>query len=228
MKEFIINNKKISVYPCDKADEPIIYLITSEESIPEIKRELNARGCTDMTLAAVCGIDWNRELTPWESPPVFKNGEPFGGDADRFLLLLTKEIIPYVEQALPFRPSYRGIVGYSLGGLFSVYSLFKTDFFSLAGCVSGSLWFPNFKEYVLLHDLYARPKRAYFSLGDKEHRTKNPFISRVRDVTAEVSRHFGEQAITTVFEIKSGNHYSHSAERCADAIMWLLKPPDGE
>ncbi len=228
MKEFVINNKKISVYPCDKADKPIIYLITSEEGITEIKRELNAHGHTDVTLVTVCGIDWNKELTPWESPPVFKNGDPFGGEADRFLRILTKQIIPFVEQGLPFQPSNRGIVGYSLGGLFSVYSLFKTDLFSLMACVSGSLWFPNFKEYVLSHDMYARTKRVYFSLGDKENRTKNPFISCVRDVTAEISRHFGEQDIPTVFEIKNGNHYSNSAERRAEAIMWLLKPSDGE
>ncbi len=78
--------------------------------------------------------------------------------------------MPEAEKELPGPPAWRGIAGYSLAGLFALYAICQTDVFSRVGCMSGSLWFPGFKEYVFSHE----PKRwadcIYFSLGDREAR----------------------------------------------------------
>lgn len=57
-----------------------------------------------------------------------------------------------------------GITGYSLAGLFAVYAIYRTDVFS-GGCMSGSVWFPGFKEYIFSRELKRRPDCIYFSLG---------------------------------------------------------------
>lgn len=222
MNNYIIDGKKITVYPCSADDRPILYFITSDDDAYEVRQMLKRLKCPDMTLVTVCGVDWNSELSPWASPAVFKNGQAFDGGADRFLTLLTGSIIPAVESDIQLRFSHRGIVGYSLAGLFAVYSLFKTDAFLTAASISGSLWFPQFKEFVLSHDMFVRPERVYFSLGDKECRTANPFIRSVQDATSEIYEHFRKKEIATVFELKPGNHYSNFVQRCADGIMWLL------
>ena len=76
--------------------------------------------------------------------------KPCTGGADDYLRLLIEEIIPTAEKEIDGVPRWRGIAGYSLAGLFSLYAIYRTDLFSLVGSMSGSLWFPGMKEYILL------------------------------------------------------------------------------
>ena len=68
-------------------------------------------------LAAVSGVDWNRELSPWPAPKVFQVGEDFGGEGPVFLDILTGQIVPSVEAQMGFVPVSRAVAGYSLAGL---------------------------------------------------------------------------------------------------------------
>ena len=90
-------------------------------------------------------------MAPWNSPAASKNA----GGADDYLRLLVEEVMPRAEKELPGSLAWRGIAGYSLAGLFALYAIYQTDVFSRVGGMSGSLWFPSFKEYVFFHE----PKR---------------------------------------------------------------------
>ena len=98
------------------------------------------------TVAAVEGVDWNCELTPWPAPPVARGQPDFGGGADALLGELAGRILPEVEAEL--RPSARWIAGYSLAGLFAVYAALSTRLFARVASVSGSMWYPGFSDWV--------------------------------------------------------------------------------
>ena len=98
------------------------------------------------TVAAVEGVDWNRELTPWPAPPVARGQPEFGGGADTLLGELAGRILPEVEAEL--RPSARWIAGYSLAGLFAVYAALSTRLFARVASVSGSMWYPGFSDWI--------------------------------------------------------------------------------
>ena len=142
--------------------------------------------------------------------------------ADDYLRLLVEEIIPRAEKELAGPPAWRGIAGYSLAGLFALYSIYRTDLFSRVGCMSGSLWFPGFKEYVFSHEPKCRPDCIYFSLGDKESKTRNPVLRSVRQNTEEIQAFYQDKGIDTVFQLNPGNHYDRAAERTAAGMVWLL------
>lgn len=171
---------------------------------------------------AVSNLDWNRDMVPWDSPSAFKHGDPFTGGADDYLRLLTEEIIPTAERELPGKPRWRGIAGYSLAGLFALYALYRTDLFSRVGSMSGSLWFPGMKEYLFAHEPKRLPDCIYFSLGDKESKTRNPVLRSVRRNTEEIQAFYQAREVDTVFQLNPGNHYEHAAERTAAGIAWLL------
>ena len=133
-----------------------------------------AAGCPPFTLIAISGLDWNREMCPWDCPPPFKKSPPCTGGAGAYLRLLTDSILPAAEERLSVPPRWRGIAGYSLAGLFAVFALGGTDLFLRAGSISGSLWFPGIREYLFSHPPKRRPDRLYFSLGDRESKTRNP------------------------------------------------------
>lgn len=222
MQALEIGSKNISIFLSTKPRTPIIYLNTFSDEGRKVYEAAQATGCLPFTLVTVSDLDWNHDMVPWDSPPAFKNAEPCTGGADDYLRLLTKEIIPTAEKELAGVPSWRGIAGYSLAGLFALYAIYRTDLFSRVGSMSGSLWFPGMKEYIFSHEPKRQPDCVYFSLGDKESKTRNPVLRSVRQNTEEIQSFYQDKGFNTIFQLNPGNHYDHAAERTAAGIAWLL------
>lgn len=223
MTSFTIGQKTIQVFPSTAPDCPVIYLNTYEPEGEAVRRALDSLGCPDFTLVAISGLDWNHDMAPWEIPPISKNDTPCTSGADGYLQQLLDQILPQAERQILGTPPWRGIAGYSLGGLFAVYALSRTEVFSRAASMSGSLWFPGIREYLFSHPLKAKPRRLYFSLGSKEAKTRNPYLKTVQQNTQEIYRYYLSQGIDTVFELNPGNHFVHAPERTAAGIRWILE-----
>ena len=223
MHTFSISGKTIALFPSSEPGAPVICLNTFSGEGQKIFSAAQNAGCSPFTLVAISNLDWNHDMAPWNSPPVFPKASPCTGGADDYLQLLTRTILPTAEKELSQTPCWRGIVGYSLAGLFALYALYQTDLFSRAGSISGSLWFPGIKEYVCTHAFKRKPDCIYFSLGDREHKTRNPVLSTVQRRTVEIQAYCQAVGVDTVFEQNPGNHYSHAAERTAAGLCWLLR-----
>ena len=219
---FSIQGKTISIFLGPEATVPIIYLNTFSDEGQKVYEAAQAADCPPFSLAAISDLDWNRDMAPWDIPAAFKNGEPFTGGADDYLRLLVEEIIPRAEKELAGPPAWRGIAGYSLAGLFALYAICQTDVFSRVGCMSASVWFPGFKEYIFSHEPKRRPDCIYFSLGEKEAKTRNPVLKTVQENTEEIQTFYQNKGIDTVFQLNSGNHFVQGIERTVAGIHWLL------
>lgn len=222
MNFFTAGGKSISVFPGSEPGAPVIYLNTYSGEGQQVWQASRAAGCPTFTLVAIGNLDWNHDMAPWDSPAAFPNGEPFTAGADGYLRLLLEEILPGAEENLAGAPAWRGIVGYSLAGLFALYAVCRTDAFSRVGSISGSLWFPGLKEYLLAHEPKLWPSHLYFSLGDRESKTRNPLLQSVRRNTEEIFRLCRSAGVDTVFELNPGNHHDRAEERTAAGIAWLL------
>ena len=203
MYTFTINEKTVSIFPSLEANAPIIYLNTFSGEEQKVYEAAQAAGCPPFTLVAITDLDWNHDMAPWDSPSAFKNADPCTGGADDYLRL-------------------RGIAGYSLAGLFALYAIYRTELFSRVGNMSGSLWFPGMKAYIFSHEPKRRPDCIYFSLGDKESKTRNPILRTVQENTEEICAYYQRRGIDTVFRLNPGNHFVQSVERTAAGIVWML------
>ena len=222
---FTVEGKRVEVFPAAKPGCPVLYLHTVEDDGGAVYEAVQARTGMDFSLVAVSRLDWNADLSPWAAPAVFAKGAPFFGGADAYLSLLLEKIVPQAESLLP-PVSWRGIAGYSLAGLFAVYVLYHTDFFEIAASVSGSLWFPGIQDYIFSHEFLQKPRRLYFSLGNKESETHNPYMQCVQENTQAIEAFCRSQGIDTVFRLNPGNHFQNAVSRCADGICWVLETPD--
>lgn len=166
-------------------------------------------------------VDWNRDLSPWNAPAVF-GSENFSGGADAFLRDLAENIIPSVEKSLFITSCKRILAGYSLAGLFSVYAFYRTDCFAAGASLSGSLWFDGFLDYMKTQPFARKPEKFYFSLGDREKKTKNCRMQTVENATKEAADLFHDLDIPTVFCLVPGGHFNDVEKRIADGISWLL------
>ncbi len=179
-------------------------------------------GCPDFNLVSVYDFDFEGELTPWTAPGVRKGQLPFKGNAERHLAELLGRIMPEVETKLPAPPLYNALAGYSLAGLFALWSVWKTDRFARIACGSASFWYPGFIEYAVSHPMARRPDFVSLSLGDNESCTKHPVMSRVGECTDNILELLDRQAIPHCFEINPGNHFTEPDLRLAKAISRML------
>ena len=165
-------------------------------------------------------------MTPWECPPLYKGDSYCKGYADEYLKLIEDEIIPKVEgfitNELQKEIEYWVLAGYSLGGLFSLYSGYKTDIFKRIVSASGSMWYPNFEKYVKENEISKNIDKIYFSLGNKEKNSKIEILQTVEDKTREIQE-FLSKNIETLYEENEGNHFKDGVLRMAKGIKWILE-----
>ncbi|MBO6054844.1 MAG: alpha/beta hydrolase [Oscillospiraceae bacterium] len=195
-------------------EKPVIYFLSDpdqEEQLP--------KGPASFVLIQA---DWDRDLTPWPAPGVFRN-QNFTGGAGEYLKHLTGELLPAAEAELGFSPAHRGIIGYSLGGLFALYAFYESACFDLAASVSGSLWYDGWLDYMRTHTP-SRPGRVHLSVGDREKKSRNERMKTVEDATREASEILTAQGVETAFVLNPGNHFQDPAARQQRALDWLLEP----
>ena len=119
--------------------------------------------------------------------------------------------------------AWRGVAGYSLAGLFALWSLWETPAFSRVASVSGSLWFPGLLDWCTGRPLAASPDVAYLSLGKREHKTPNRMMRGVLDATRGFEALLRERGVETTLELNPGNHFCEPDARTARGIAWLLR-----
>lgn len=219
---FRVLDKEITVYPAVARESPVIYLNTFAQEGERVYQTLCSTGCQDFNLVTVSGLIWNHDMAPWDIPPISDKDTPCTGGADEYLRLLINEIVPGAEEFIQGQALWRGLAGYSLGGLFALYALYQTKLFSRAASMSGSLWFPGFKEYVFSHEMKKSPDFLYLSLGDRECKTKNPYLKTVQRNTEEIHAFYEKKGIETVFRQNPGNHFKDAVQRTATGIAWIL------
>lgn len=215
----------VSVRKPERAEGPlpVVYLNVFQGDGAPVWEACQEAGCPPFVLVAVGGLDWNRDLSPWGCEATTRSDEPFAGGAGEHLEKLLSEVIPQAEDGLPWPVAWRGVAGYSLAGLFALWSLWETPAFSRVASVSGSLWFPGLLDWCTERPLAASPDAAYLSLGKKEHKTPSRMMRGVLDATRGFEALLRERGVETTLELNPGNHFCEPDARTARGIAWLLR-----
>lgn len=199
----------------------------------EAARLTELAGHADWCIAAVKVGDWNQDLTPWPSDPVFgKVG--FGDGARKTLDMLLGEVLPQLAEELPNvgeKLSNTGkhlpnagkpyICGYSLAGLFALWASYETDAFAGAAAVSPSVWYPCWLDYAGRNKI--KVPEVYLSLGMKEEKTRNPVMATVGNAIREQYALLQSAGIRCQLDWNPGNHFVDSDVRVAKGLAWLLE-----
>lgn len=195
--------KNVLIQPVGDHDLPLI-----ENEIAEIRR----RTKIPFRLMAVKVESWNRDLSPWPAPAVFGN-ESFGDGA---AALLRETLSLCADEGKRYF-----IGGYSMAGLFALWSAFQTEVFSGAAAASPSMWFPGLMEY--LRGNACGCGAVYLSLGSREEKTANPVMRTVGDRIREGYELLRGRGVRCTLEWNSGGHFKEPDLRTAKAFAWALE-----
>ncbi len=222
MEKFKSAGKEVTLYHTKGSGSPLIILNNYAGDGKSVMEAADKPEGKDFNLLCIGNLNWNLDMTPWYCPPLSPKDTPCTGGADEYLKLLLEEILPEGLKKVDGTPSHIGIAGYSLAGLFALYALYHTDVFECAASMSGSLWFPDFKEYVFSHEMKKKPEKIYLSLGDKESNTRNRYLKAVQDNTESIAAHFREEGMDVTFEMNPGNHFKDATLRSAKGILAII------
>lgn len=221
MKTFEIENKKIELFDCGIDTAPLVILNTVMNEGQSVWKEVQKLNPPAFTLCAIGNLQWDCDMSPWAIPPISKKDTPCSGGADKYLEVLCSKIIPAIKKS----PEYIALTGYSLAGLFALYSIYKTDMFLRVASASGSMWFPGFIDFVQNNEMKNKPDYIYLSLGNREKHSRNKILQTVEDNTLLVYEFYKKQGINTTFEYNSGNHFTQTTQRMAKGIYDVLSFP---
>lgn len=214
----------MKIYEFGNPDADLVLIQPSDEQdlagMESEVRLIKEQAGRDFRLIALLVDDWNKDLSPWEAPPVFGK-EPFGSGAEDTLgkvLELVRE-----EKARDGAGSGKQFIlgGYSLAGLFALWAAYQTDVFAGVAAGSPSMWFPDFVDYMKEHEIGSRA--VYLSLGDKEEKARNPVMATVGDRMREAYQWLQDTGVDCTLEWNQGNHFKEPDLRMAKAFLWAMQ-----
>lgn len=223
IQELKFGHRRVCLYHLVNGPAPLFYSIDYHENGQLLLEACRQVDCSGFNLVTISGLHWNQELSPWPIPTVVSKDDRFTGEADRWLPLLTGEVVPQVERLLDAPPSWRCLAGYSLAGLFAVWTAFHCDLFTRILSASGSMWYPGWLEYASEHEPAVPLHGVYLSVGEQESTSRNAVLHTVGERTRSLATLMAERGIPTTFELNPGNHFKNPPLRVAKGIKWLLE-----
>ena len=221
-----VKGKTITIYndfDGENKELPIIFYNTFSGDGESVWKKALEIGCKNYIFVVIGDINWEDEMTPWKEPPIFRTDKKgYEGLADKHLEYIENVCLKEVINKIKCKPKSFILSGYSLGGLFSMYSMFKSKVFTKYISASGSLWFPKFIDFINNNEFINKPEKVYLSLGDKEKYTKE-ISNCVEDNTNILFNYLKDRNIDTKYELNEGNHFKNVDLRIAKAIKWILE-----
>ena len=201
---------------------PVVLYISNEhfgDAGEKISSQLASANNSPFTMCELLVKDWDKYLTPWEAQANMQ-GRTFAGEAKVLLSHIKDEILPVIRDNAGDSKVY--IAGYSLAGLFALWSLYECGLFDGAACCSGSVWYPGWREYASSHKVQ-KAACVYLSLGLKEKNTKHPLMKTVEDnMRYQYELLTKDEAAERVqLDWNEGGHFSGTQERMVKGISWL-------
>lgn len=218
-----IAGKDCRIY-ADNAPTCILIQPTGEHELEYLDEEVSLiRQHVESPIAFVSFriTDWNKELSPWKARQAFGD-DCFGDGAKATLQYIIEKLILELHKHMEISETTKYILGgYSLAGLFSLWSTYQTDIFDGAAACSPSIWIDGWKEYATCHKPLT--PHIYLSLGTKEHKTRNSLLRTIKADIMEQSEQLQRCGTDTALEWNPGNHFQENTERMTKGFLWCIK-----
>lgn len=216
---FLPNN-----YEVEEKAYPVVYLHGDKSTYSLLKE---ADYLSEISFIIVVIISEKRldELTPWQGPSLHPKFPNFGGKGEEYIQFIVTKLKPEVDQTYRTltSPESTGIIGYSLGGLISIYSAFHTTCFGLFASMSGSFWYPDFVPYAIKQSILNKESRFYLSSGDSEgvgHKDiKKDAVTYTKNIYDILVSKVSSTGVSISWD--KGGHHDNRYERYQNALLWL-------
>ncbi len=150
-----------------------------------------------------------------------------GGDGDRYVAFLVETVKPLIDRRMRTlrTPEHTAVVGSSLGGLISLYALFRSPWtFGTAGVLSPALWFADGRIFDYVREQKPPGGRIHLDMGTSEGPDALEDTRNMRELLTE--RGFIPGATLSYFEDVGARHNERAwARRFRKLLPFLIGGP---
>jgi len=211
---------------------PVIYLMDSQWDFPLVKC-LYGEHYFDGFIPEliVVGVTWGGinpnpdSLRARDYTPTNEARLPQSGGADNFLSFMKKELFPFIETNYKADNKNRTLMGCSLGGLFTLYTLFtQPELFTGYAAASPAVGWGG--EVMLKYETefaqkkLANPVRVYMTVGDVERSrpTYEKFAAQM------VSRNYASVSLKSKI-LENTGHSGTKSETFGRGMQYVFEKP---
>lgn len=204
------------------------YLFSREKSVEELESMFKNGELKEIILVGVTSDKRNDEYTPWYGKQLAEKFADFGGKGKEYLDFLVNELKVYIDSEYNTLKENTAIAGASLGGLISLYGAYiYPQVFNKFGCISPSLWYEGFLEFISRENLKVSTQRIYIDVGTKEGSGKKSIQLFMPENVEEGYRLISSNALNpknVKFIKEEGASHNEEAfvRRFPNAIKWLF------
>jgi predicted alpha/beta superfamily hydrolase len=211
---------------------PVIYLMDSQWDFPLLKC-LYGEHYFDGFIPEliVVGVTWGGvnpnpdSLRARDYTPTKEGRLPQSGGADNFLSFMTKELFPFIESNYKADNNNRTLMGCSLGGLFTLYTLFtQPELFTGYAAASPAVGWDREVLYKYEKDFtekkLAHPVRVYMTIGDVER--SRPTYERF--ATQMTGRNYASVSLKSKI-LENTGHSGTKSETFGRGMQYVFEKP---
>lgn len=225
------NGRVLSIYLPENYSKggahPVVYALDGDKLFKNLAGIFSAEVSARYIIVGIPSKNRLAEYTPWYLEPINPKFPPFGGKAKEHLLLLTKDLKAWVNSNFHTDPNPEKtfLLGNSLGGLFSVYSLYNSTAFGNIISISGSFWYPGWLQHMETTTIINSAAKVFIISGKTEGALANdPRVNAVTNTRKTISmlqNHLGDSRIFAMWD--NGGHHDNINIRYQKAFYWISK-----
>ncbi|MBW4082230.1 alpha/beta hydrolase [Paenibacillus sp. S150] len=213
---------------------PVVYLQDEGSVMRQTTNYLEHLSITgelpELIFVGIATPDRNHEYTPWPRAAATPGSPDFGGGGSGYLKELVEVIKPYIDRhyaTLPGRAD-TGLIGYSLGGLISMYAYYLyPDIFGRIGLLSASFWYEGMLEYMRTRVATPCGPQLYMYVGELEGLYKTNVQKQMVPSTRKAHRLLKEQGLSEqVLRFDTDRQGTHDSvffsRQLPAALKWLF------
>ena len=231
-QEYVLQISLPAGYANSNKKYPVVYLMDSQWDFP-LLTALYGEQYFDGFIPEVIivGITWGGDhpnpdsLRARDYTPTNDKRLPQSGGADKFLSVIKNEIFPFVESNYRIDPNDKTLVGCSLGGLFTMYTLFThSAMFNRYVAASPAFTWDNNVLYKYEEQYHARPSnppaKLFMCVGGVE--SSVPGFEKLTSFLNK--RHYANLQIESKV-LENTGHSGTKGEGYARGLQFVFKRP---
>jgi len=211
---------------------PVVYLMDSQWDFSLVK-SIYGQQYYDGFIPEliIVGVTWggikpnHDSLRARDYTPTRVTGAPQTGGADKFLSFMKNELFPFIEKNYKADSASRILMGCSLGGLFTVYTLFThPELFTGYAAASPAIGWDREVMYRFEKDFHqkilSKPVRLYMTVGDVE----SSRLAYEKFAAQIISRNYSSVSIQSKI-LENTGHSGTKSETYSRGLQYIFERP---
>ncbi|WP_313072715.1 alpha/beta hydrolase [Lacrimispora sp.] len=216
------NKQESTTYPAILVQDGDQALKAVTPVLSELEKLWKDEKGREFILAMICPLDRLSEYTPWPAHAMSSRFPDFKGKGNEYLASLETQLLPWLSENYKVDLKNVSLLGYSLGGLISVYALTIQICWRHVAGICSSFWYDGWMSWIESKNISKDLISLSLHYGTGEGSGKSGPMERAAEYAEKTGELLSQRWPGKVTVTKDdGGHHSFAGERYRNGLLWL-------